>query len=126
MSRRGGDSEGWGASRKRPRPGLSDEGGSAETHLPRLEESRSVLESVTVTFAMRCDAVALGGRTKALEAALKKVALDFGGLEFRLERVRVGPSHDTLRRVLPLLLGIVGPAVVWPCFQACRSFPDTC
>ncbi|KAJ1470148.1 hypothetical protein T484DRAFT_1848830 [Baffinella frigidus] len=99
---RGGDleEEGGGASRKRPRPGLSvqDARISVEAHSPGVEESRSVLEPVSISFAMKCNASTLGGRTTALEAALRKVATDFGGLAFRLERTRVGPSDDTLQR----------------------------
>jgi hypothetical protein len=87
-----------------------------------MEESRSVLEPVTVSFSMRCDAVALAGRTEALEAALRKVAAEFGGLEFRMERTRVGPNDDTLQRILPSILEHVGPDVLWPCFQTCRAW----
>ena len=35
---------------------------------------------------------------------------------------RVGPSDDTLQRVLPLLLEHLGPEVAWPCLQTCRAW----
>ena len=124
MPRRDSEEEEGGASRKRQRSGLSvqDAAGSAEAHSRGMEESRSVLEPVTVSFSMRCDAVALAGRTEALDAALRKVATEFGGVEFRMERTRVGPNDDTLQRILPSILEHVGPDVLWPCFRTCRAW----
>ena len=51
-----------------------------------------------------------------------KVVAEFGGLDFRLERTRFGPSNDTLQRVLPLILERMGPETAWPCFQTCRAW----
>jgi hypothetical protein len=80
---------------------------------------------------MRCNPSALAGRKAALEAALeaalKKVATDFGGRECRVEWTRVGPSEDTLQRVLPLLLERVGAegavhCFLAQCFHVCKSW----
>ena len=78
-------------------------------------------------FSMRGDdPSALAGRKAALEAAvqtaLRKVASDFGGRGLRVEWTRVGPSEDTLQRVLPLVLGRVGPAGGLQCFLVCKSW----
>ena len=35
---------------------------------------------------------------------------------------RVGPSDDTLQRVLPVLLEYVAPAVLWLCGRACKAW----
>jgi len=102
MPRRGRDSEEeGGASRKRQRPGLSVQ--DAEGRSRGLEESRSILDPVTLSFSMKCDATALAGRRDALEAALRKVAAEFDGLDFRLGRTVVGPSDETLQKTLPLV-----------------------
>ena len=129
MPRRGRDSEEeGGASQKRQRPGMSvqDAAASEKAHPRGLEESswKSLLAKnpVTVSFSMRCDAVALEGRKEALDAALRKVATEFGGLEFRLEQTRVGPSDDTLQRILPSILEHVGPDVVGPCYGTCKAW----
>ena len=124
MPRRDSEEEEGGASRKRQRSGLSVQGavGLAAAHFRGVEESRSVLDPVTVSFSMRCDAVVLAGRKEALEAALRKVATEFGGLEFRMERTRVGPNDDTLQRILPSILEHVGPDVLWPCFRTCKAW----
>ena len=118
---------------------MQDAAGSAEGRSRGLEESRSILEPVTISFSMKCDATALAGRKDALEAALRKVATEFDGLDFRLGRTVVGPSDETLQKILPLVLEHVGvPGVaagdfVWPFLQvfhrpsskssrSCRSF----
>jgi hypothetical protein len=35
---------------------------------------------------------------------------------------RVGPSDDTLQRVLSLVVAHVEPGDVWRCFEACKSW----
>ena len=86
---------------------------------------------VTMCLSMRCNPSALVGRKAALEAALeaavRKVATEFGGRECRVEWTRVGPSEDTLQQVLPLLLERVGPGgavhyFLAPCFYVCKSW----
>ena len=91
------------------------------------EESGSTLAPVTMCFSMRCDdPSALAGRKAALEAAvqaaLQKVAKDFGGRGLRVDWTRVGPSKDTLQRVLPMVLDRVGPAGGVQCFLVCKSW----
>jgi hypothetical protein len=71
---------------------------------------------------MRCNPSALAGRKAALEAALMKVATEFGGWECRVEWTRVGPSEDTLQRVLPVLLERVGLERTVQCFHVCKSW----
>jgi len=127
MTRRGRDSEEeGGASRKRQRPGGGVQ--DAEGRSRGLEESRSILDPVTLSFSMKCDATALAGRRDALEAALRKVATEFDGLDFRLGRTVVGPSDETLQKILPLVLehvGVAGVAAgdfVWPFLLTCRAW----
>jgi len=127
MPRRGRDSEEeGGASRKRQRPGGSVQ--DAEGRSRGLEQSRSILDPVTLSFSLKCDATALAGRRDALEAALKKVATEFEGLDFRMGRTIVGPSDETLQKILPLVLEHVGvPGVaagdfVWPFLLTCRAW----
>jgi len=86
------------------------------------EESWSVLAPVTITFSMRCDPSALSEEQAALEAALRKVVAEFGGREFRLGQTRVGPSDDTLQRILPFVVEHVGAAAVLRCSQACKPW----
>jgi len=95
---------------------------AAEVHTTASEESRSVLAPVTITFSMRCDPSALCERQEALEAALRRVVAEFGGREFRLGRTRVGPSDDTLQRVIPFVVEHVGAAAVLRCSQACKPW----
>jgi len=116
-------------SRKRQTRGLSVHGaaGSEAAVSCGQEESGSILAPVTMCFSMRCDdPSALAGGKAALEAevqaALRKVASDFGGREFKVEWTRVGPSEDTLQRALPLVLGRVGPAGGLQCFLVCKSW----
>jgi hypothetical protein len=75
---------------------------------------------------MRCSPTALAGRKAALEAAVKaalrSVVSEFGGRELRVEWTRVGPSEDTLQRVLPLVLERVGLAGGLQCFLVCKSW----
>jgi len=105
-----------GASRKRQARGLSVDGaaaGSAKGGSCGQEESGSTLATVTMCLSMRCDPIALAGRKAALEvaleAAVRKVAADFGGRECTVEWTRVGPSGDTQQRVLPLVLERLEP-----------------
>ena len=118
-----------GASRKRQTRGLSVQGatGSAEAGSCRQEELGSILAPVTMCLSVRCDdPSALAGRKAALEAvveaALKKVATKFGGRGLRVEWMRVGPSEETLQRVLPLVLERVGPAGILQCFLVGQSW----
>jgi len=94
----------------------------AEAHTTAAEESRSILAPVTITFSMRCDPSALSEGQEALEAALRKVMAELGGREFRLERTCVGPSDDTLQRMLPFVVEHVGAAAVLRCSQACKPW----
>ena len=94
----------------------------AEAHTTAAEESRSILAPVTITFSMRCDPSALSEEQEALEAALRRVVAEFGGREFRLGKTRVGPSDDTLQRVLPFVVEHVGAAAVLRCSQACKPW----
>jgi len=104
-----------GAQRKRQTRGMIVDGGagSEEAGACGQEDSSSIFAPVTMCFAMRCEPSALGGRKAALEAAveaaLRDVVLEFGGRGFRVEWTRVGPSEDTLQRVLPLVLERVMP-----------------
>jgi hypothetical protein len=73
---------------------------------------------------MRCDPIALAGRKAALEAALMKVATEFGGWWCRVEWTRVGPSEDTLHRVLPLVLERLEPEGALHLFQVRKPSPS--
>jgi len=118
-----------GASRKRQTRGLIVDGaasGSAERGSCGQEESGSTLAPVTMCLSMRCDPIALAGRKAALEAALMKVATEFGGWGCRVEWTRVGPSEDTLHRVLPLVLARLGGLETEGAvqlFQVCKPLP---
>ena len=117
-----------GAWRKRQTRVMSVHGaaGSAEAGSSGYDESGSILSPVTMCFSMRCGPTALVGRKAALEAAveaaLRSVVSEFGGREVRVEWTRVGPSKDTLQRVLPLVLERVGPAGGLQCFLVCKSW----
>ena len=77
------------------------------------------MPSVKISFSMMCDAAAIsGGAKEALEAALRDAMTDLGGLTFMMGQTRVGPSDDTMQRVLPLVLHRMGPEDVWRCVQA--------
>ena len=128
-----GDAQGkaaqGGASRKRQTRGPSVDGtaaGSAGAGFSGQEDSGSTLSPVTMCFSMRCDPSALAGRKAelgaAVEAALRKVAAEFGGRECRVEWMRVGPSKDTLQRVLPLVLARRGAKVALQCFRTCVTW----
>ena len=115
-----------GASQKQQTLGLGAQGADGVGSSGQ-EESGSILAPVTMCFSMRCDdPSALAGRKAALEAAvqdaLKQVAKDFGGRGLRVEWTRVGPSNDTLQRVLPLVLERVGPAGGVRCFLVCKAW----
>ena len=75
---------------------------------------------VTMCLSMRCDPIVLAGRKAALKAALLKVMAEFGGEECRVEWTRVGPSEDTLHRVLPLVLQRLEPQGAIQLFQVCK------
>jgi len=112
-----------GASRKRQTRGRSVDdaaAGSAEGGSCGQEEAGSTLAPVKMCLSMRYDPIALAGRKAALEAALMKVATEFGGWECRVEWTRVGPSEDTLHRVLPLVLARLEPEGVVQLFQVCK------
>jgi hypothetical protein len=111
-----------GALQKQQRWGLSVDGaaaGSAEGGSCGQEASGSTLAPVTMCLSMRCDPIALAGRKAALEAALRKVATEFGGRECSVEWTRVGPSEDTLHRVLPLVLARLEPEGAVQLVQVC-------
>jgi len=78
-------------------------------------------------FSMRCNPSALAGRKAALEAALeaalRKVASEFEWRECRVEWIRVGPSEDTLQRVLPLVLERLEPEGAVLLFQVRKHPP---
>jgi len=121
--RGGGDAAEGGPSRKRQTQGrnVRSADGAAEAGSCEQEE----LVPVTMSFSMRCPR-ALGGRKAALEAAveaaLSKVVTEFQGQEFRVARARVGPSSDSLQRVLSVVLQHVKPLLTPEgaalCFQA--------
>ena len=123
-----------GASRKRQTRGLSVGGGAGSAgagSCGQEDSDWSLLVPVTMSLAMRCHAGALAGRKAALEvavdAALRNVVADFGCQEFRVEWTRLGPSKDTLQRVLPLLLERsqpegTAPSMLPQFFQVCKSW----
>jgi len=82
------------------------------------------LAPVTMCLSMRYDRTALAGRKAALEAALVKVMSEFGGEECRVDWTRVGPSEDTLQRVLPLVLERLEPEGVVQLFQVRKPPPS--
>jgi len=110
------------ADRTQPSAKRQTPASAAEAHTTAAEESRSILAPVTITFSMRCDPSALSERQEALEAALRRVVAEFGGREFRLGQTRVGPSGDTLQRVIPFVVEHVGAAAVLRCSQACKPW----
>jgi hypothetical protein len=95
---------------------------AAAARITASEESRSALAPVTITFSMRCDPSALSEEKAALEAALRRVVAEFGGRDFRLGQTRVGPSDDTLQRMVPFVVEHVGAAAVLRCSQACKPW----
>ena len=96
---------------------------SAEEAHSNFPSFLSLLPHVQMTFSMRCDARALaGGQGAALEAALRRVVAEFGGQEFRLGRTRLGPSDDTLQRVLAVVVAHVDPESVRRCCLACKPW----
>ena len=98
--------------------------GSAEGGSCGQEESGSTLAPVTMCLSMRCDPIALAGRKAALKAALINVATELGGWGCRVEWTRVGPSEDTLQRVLPLVLERLEPEGAVQLFQVCKPLPS--
>ena len=102
--------------------------GAGEAHRCAPEESQSNLVPVSIIFSMRVDEGALletpthGGWQAALEDALKRVVTEFGGKEFRLGRTTLGPSNDTLQRVLPFLVEHCSLASVVRCSQASKTW----
>jgi len=96
---------------------------SAEEAHSNSPSCLSLLPHITITFSMRCDArVLAGGQGAALGAALRRVVAEFGGHEFRLGRTRVGPSDDTLQRVLAVVVAHVDPESVRRCCLACKPW----
>ena len=59
---------------------------------------------VTISFSMRLDPSMLSALEAAMEFVARIVATVFRVRGFRMVRTRVGPSFDTLQRVLPLVL----------------------
>ena len=112
------------SSRKRQTQGLSVDGAAAGLAVGGSCGQEESWSTVTMCLSMRCDPIALAGRKAALEAALRKMATDSGGREFRVEWTRVGPSEDTLQRVLPLLLERVGAEGAALLFQVCKPLPS--
>ena len=110
-----------GASRKQQTPGLSVHGAawSADAHSCGKEQSGSTVE---MCFSMRYDPSALVGWKEKLETALRNAVAEFGGKDFRIEQMRVGPSDDTLQRVLPLLLERLAPEGAAHCFRVCKAW----
>ena len=86
------------------------------------DDSGSMFSPVTMCLSMRCDQSDVAGRKAALEAALMKVMTEFGGRECRVDWTRVGPSEDTLQRVLPLLLGHVAPKGAGQLLSVCKAW----
>ena len=119
-----------GASRKRQTRGQSVGGGagSVEAGSCGQEGSFLILAPVTMCLSIRCDPSALAGRKAALEeaveAAVRKVAAEFGGRECRVEWTRVGPSKDTLQRVLPMVLERLELEGASLCFQVFMQPPS--
>ena len=112
-----------GKSREEPAEGAHGKQPSAKRPTPEsAAESLSTLAPVTITFSMRCDTRALSDRKEALEAVLRRVVAEFGGKEFRMGRTRVGPTDDTLWRVLPFVVEHVGPAFLLQCSQASKAW----
>jgi len=68
----------------------------------------------------------MGGKRRVQPSgdAHGNVMAEFGGRECRVEWTRVGPSEDTLHRVLPLLLERVGPEEAAQLFQVCKPPPS--
>jgi hypothetical protein len=93
---------------------------AAEAHSSATEDSRWILPPLTISFSMRFDARVYSG--EALEAALRRVVAEIGGQDFRMGRTRVGPSDDTLQRVLPFVLSHVEPAEMMRCVEVCRPW----
>jgi hypothetical protein len=90
-------------------------GGAQEIHL----------KPVTISFSMRVDEGALSrsaGWESTLEAELRRVVAKFGGKEFTLGRTTVGPSNDTLQRVLPFLVEHASLASVVRCAETCKQW----
>ena len=113
-----------GASWKRQTLGVGADAGSAEGGSSEQKRTRSILAPVTISMSMLCDPTALVWRKAALEAAveaaLRSVVAEFGGRELTVEWTLVGPSEDTLQRVLPLVLERVGLEGAAKTFQVCK------
>ncbi|KAJ1488719.1 hypothetical protein T484DRAFT_3590872 [Baffinella frigidus] len=103
-----------GGSQKRQTLGLSVHGAAAG--------SGEHLVPVTMIFSVRFDPSALAGRKAALEAALRKVVMEFGGRDFKVGQLKVGASEDTLQRVLPFLIERVEPEGAAHLFQVCKPW----
>jgi len=90
-------------------------------------EPRSMLAPVSMSLSMVCGTKALAGGAAALEAALRGFAVELGGQEIVLGRTRVGPSDDTLHRVLPFVVVVesvfaANPSSVRLCYQTCKPW----
>ncbi|KAJ1488482.1 quinon protein alcohol dehydrogenase-like superfamily [Baffinella frigidus] len=125
----GGAAQGEGPPpRKRQTLGLrlDSDAGSADFRSCRKEGWGLVLAPMTMGLSMRCDPGELVGRKAALEAAVEAavriVVTEFGCQDVRVEWTRVGPSEDTLQRVLPLVMERVEPEGGALCFLVCKSW----
>ena len=103
------------------RTGVNGGDGLAEARSFGQEDSESVLP-VTFRIMMRCATSELAGERgipARLEAALRKA---FEGREFEVGRMRVGPSGDTLQRVLPILLDRMEPKWAVHVNNVCKAW----
>ena len=123
----GAEASRGGASCKRQTLGQSVNGaaaGSVEAGSCGQEDFKgSSLVTVTVSLALsiKCEPSAVGGSKAAMEASLLKAVAEFGGQDFKLQ-MRVGPSNDTLQRVLSSVLELVGPEAAVDCFNVCQTW----
>ena len=107
------------------------------------ERSESIVAPWAVAFSMRCDSEvepcatgtfagqAPDTREKAkmraprkaeFEAALRKLVTEFGGEDFKLEQIRLGPSEHTLKTVMEALVLRLEPEVVALCLGVCKTW----
>lgn len=74
---------------------------------------------VTISVSMRCGPRAMPG--EAFEAALRRLVVEFGGRELSVDW-SVGPSNDTLQRVVSLVLQHVEPEGRALCREVCKPW----
>ena len=107
---------------QQPAPKRQTRANAAEADGCADKEPRSSLAPVTISFSMRCATRAISADQGGLEAALRRVVAEFGGQDFSMGRTRVGPTDDTLQRLLPFVVEHGGPGVVLRLFQTCRPW----